>query len=269
MNRDPFSVLGVSSSATEDEIKTAYRKLAKKYHPDLNPGDKSAEEKMKEVNEAYAQALQIRRNGGTWNGGSGYGSSYGTGYGAGGSQGYGGSYYNGNGYGFSGYDDPRQQWQQQGDPFAGFGFNPFADIFGFRGGPQQSAGFRTRMYANPELKAVENHVLARNFHDALDLLNRISEHNADWHALYARADLGLGNRISALEHARKASQMAPGDQDYQMLEREIEAGGQRYQQARQNGYNIRSTFCSNPFLSCCALNLVCNCCLGGRYGFCC
>ena len=125
------------------------------------------------------------------------------------------------------------------------------------------------MYANPELKTVENHVLARNFHDALDLLNRISEHNADWHALYARADLGLGNRISALEHARIASQMAPGDQDYQMLEREIEAGGQRYQQARQNGYNIRSTFCSNPFLSCCALNLVCNCCLGGRYGFCC
>ena len=53
---DPFAVLGVSSSATEDEIKSAYRRLAKKYHPDLNPGDKAAEQKMKEINEAYTQA---------------------------------------------------------------------------------------------------------------------------------------------------------------------------------------------------------------------
>ena len=43
-NRDPFQVLGVPSTASEDEIKSAYRKLAKKYHPDLNPGDKAAEE---------------------------------------------------------------------------------------------------------------------------------------------------------------------------------------------------------------------------------
>ena len=63
MANDPFSVLGVSSSATEDEIKAAYRKLAKKYHPDLNPGDKSAEEKMREVNEAYTRALQIKKTG--------------------------------------------------------------------------------------------------------------------------------------------------------------------------------------------------------------
>ena len=46
MPNDPFAVLGLSSSATEDEIKSAYRKLAKKYHPDLNPGDKAAEEKI-------------------------------------------------------------------------------------------------------------------------------------------------------------------------------------------------------------------------------
>lgn len=50
--RDYYEVLGIGKNATDAEIKSAYRKLAKKYHPDLNPGDKDAEEKFKEVNEA-------------------------------------------------------------------------------------------------------------------------------------------------------------------------------------------------------------------------
>lgn len=53
MKHDPYSVLGVTAKASDDEIKKAYRSLAKKLHPDLNPGNKAAEAKFKEINAAY------------------------------------------------------------------------------------------------------------------------------------------------------------------------------------------------------------------------
>ena len=55
MARSPYEVLGVSPGASKEEVTKAYRRLAKKYHPDLNPGDKSAEKKMSEINAAYEE----------------------------------------------------------------------------------------------------------------------------------------------------------------------------------------------------------------------
>lgn len=55
MTNDPYKVLGVSPDASDEEIKQAYRRLAKQYHPDRNPGDMEAAQKMQEVNAAYEQ----------------------------------------------------------------------------------------------------------------------------------------------------------------------------------------------------------------------
>ena len=264
MTGDPFSVLGVSPSASEDEIKSAYRKLAKKYHPDLNPGDKAAEQKMKEVNEAYAEAIRIRKGGAS---GGSYGGFYG-GYGSGAGYQNRSGYYGGSGrQNYSSNQSGQSGWNQgEGNPFEGFGFgfNPF----GFNAN-QRTTQFRTRNYANPDLKTAESYILSRRYHDALNLLNRVPTHDADWHALYARADMGLGNRISALDHARKASQMAPGDSDYRELLQTVESGRQQYQETRQSGYDFQQAVCGNPFLTCCAINVLASCCCGGRFWFCC
>ena len=90
---DPYSVLGVSSSASDEEIKKAYRELVKKYHPDNyanNPLADLAEDKMKEVNEAYDAIVKMRTQGGGYraSGHAGSGQSYGGGQNYGNQGGY-------------------------------------------------------------------------------------------------------------------------------------------------------------------------------------
>ena len=98
--KDPYEVLGVPRDASDEEIKKAYRRLAKQYHPDVNPGNRQAEEKMKEINAAYdaikdASARQSYAAGGSTGsagtgGYGGYGGAYGP-YGSPFGDGYGGA----------------------------------------------------------------------------------------------------------------------------------------------------------------------------------
>ena len=73
MMDDPYKVLGVEPGASDEEIKKAYRRLAKKYHPDLNPGDEVAARKMKEVNAAYERIKNPEKYQSAQSGATGYG----------------------------------------------------------------------------------------------------------------------------------------------------------------------------------------------------
>lgn len=268
--RDPYEVLGLSPGASDDEIKAAYRKLAKKYHPDLNGGSATAEAKMKEVNEAYTILIKHKNqgysqsygSGGSYGGQGAYGSQGGYG-GQGGSGGYGGGSYGGGsyggqgGYGSGGYQQGGNQGGYGG--FGGFGFG-FEDLFG---GSQRN--YQTTNYTenDPQLKTAANAVLAGRHSEALNILKGISVRKAAWYYWSARANLGLGNRIAALDDARKASQMAPDEPAFRELLAQLNAGGQSYsQRSTQGGY--ASYCCSNPCMTLCVVNMLCNCCCGSR-----
>ena len=170
MNKDLYAILGVDRSADDKKLKSAYRKLAKKYHPDANPGDKNAEQKFKDVGEAYAilSDPEKRKLYDTY----GYAAFDGTGgptggAGAGGPGGY--QYYSsgGNGYqsfhfsgqdaedlfrsmfgdifgsssGRSGYGGSRYSG---GSGFSGFGFGDFGDDTFAGGGGRQASRRQSR-----------------------------------------------------------------------------------------------------------------------------
>ena len=141
--RDYYEVLGIKKGASQSEIKKAYRKMAKKYHPDTNAGDEAAAEKFKEVSEAYSilndpekKKLYDQFGHAAFDGTS----QPGGGYGAGGSGfgGFGGA----GGSGFSGFSQgPDGSYQEY--HFDGNMDDILKDIFGhgFSGGASGSSGF--------------------------------------------------------------------------------------------------------------------------------
>lgn len=234
---DPYKVLGVDPSASEEEVTRAYRKLAKKYHPDLNPGDKSAEQKMRELNAAYEQIKTGKTGGASYERTDG---SYG----------------------------PRPQPQQQpgggayrggsyreGDPFGGFDFGGFGDIFGdiFGNARQEQGG-------SPEIRQARMHIQMQQFASALNVLSRVYNRDAEWHYLSAIASAGVGNRVSALKYAQEAVRMAPGNMEYREFLSQLQQGGYAYQQTGQSrGYDMRNLG-SSFFKILLAQIICCYCC---------
>lgn len=227
MSKDPYQVLGVSPGASDDEIKAAYRKLAKKYHPDLNGGSAAAEEKMKEINEAYTILMK---------GGSSSGQQAGQ----------------------PGYGQQQQQRQGGNDWYGGFG--GFGGFGGYGWSSQGGGGYsrQQRTESGPELAAVQRAVLAKEYQKALYLLAGISNKTAAWYYWSAQANLGLGNRVAALNDARTAVQMDPNNMDYRQLLSQLQMSGQRYQQ-QGAGHGLQDLICGNPCMTLCLANAACNC----------
>jgi len=211
MMQDPYKVLGVSPYATEEEIAKAYRKLAKKYHPDVNKGNEEAARKMAEINAAYEQIKSGKASQSASGGSYGSQEPFGNGYtGSNSNRGY-------DTFGFG------------SNPFDGFdffaGFDPF-------GASQQQGGSRQE-HARSMFDPVLNYLRAGYFNEALNVLAGMSERTAEWYYYSAIANACLGNRITALEHARTAVRMDPENMEYQRLLASIQNSGSAYSQFSQ------------------------------------
>lgn len=235
--RDPYEVLGVSRSASDDDIKKAYRAKCKRWHPDLNPNDPTAEEHFKEVQAAYDAITKGET--GPQAGGNPYGAYSQQSYGS--QQGYSQQSYGG----FNGFD----------------GFDPFGFGFGFGGSSyQQQSGASYSGSDTPEMQAARNFIVNRRYAEARRVLDGMSMRSARWYYLSSLANQGLGNSIDALQDARRAVQLDPNNAEYQMHLRRLQNPGQTYRTQTtyaQPGGMMR--WCWSMIL----LNLLCNCCCGG------
>lgn len=252
--RDPYQVLGVSRDASEEEIKKAYRALSRKYHPDANvnnPNKDAAEEKFKEIQQAYQRIMDEKQNPGR--SGYGYGGSYGNGSGYGS---YGSGYGGNSGSGSDGYDEFEEF-------FRGFGFGGFG--YGGQGTGQRQTANEDEYTVH--MRAAYNYIQSRHYREALNVLSGISDRTAQWYYYSSIANAGLGNNVIAREHARKASGMEPGNQEYRRWVSQVESGGSWYQ-TQQTTYGMPVMDGSSWCMKLCIANLICNLCCGGG-GCCC
>lgn len=190
---DPYDVLEVSHDATEEEITKAYRRLAKKYHPDLNPNNDEAARKMAEVNAAYDMIKAGNYN----------------------------------------YRQTQQQQQQQsygnssGQQYYSYGPFNFYDFTGFYQ-RQQNAYNGFTDYDN-----VRAFINRGAYREALSILYGIQNRNAEWYYLSAYANYMMNNRVTALEHAQRAVRLEPNNYTYQQLLETIRSGRTAYQNRRR------------------------------------
>jgi molecular chaperone DnaJ len=207
---DPYSILGIDPGATDEELTQAYRRMAKKYHPDINPGNKTAELKMREINAAYEQIKKQKSGDVNYEQAGG---------------GYGRQTQNSGGYQGEGPGD-------QGPLGGGFNFwfGDFSDFFNEGQNRQNQELYQARIL-------IEN----RRYGDALLLLSKVSNHTAEWYFYSALANAGSGNRVSALSHAGEAVRMEPGNLQYRALLNQFEKGSFAYRQAGEGrGFSMQN-----------------------------
>ncbi len=251
MDENPYKVLGVDENASIDEVKKAYRKKARENHPDLNPDDPNAAQRMNEINEAYDRIMnpekyaasdRRRAQSSTSSGGysttstGGYSSGR-TSYGGYGQQTRQGSY----GYGGS------RGWT--GD----FDFDDFFGGYGGFAGRVEPIHPEPSNYDSAEMISAINLINSNHPLDALKILNSIpsTNRNARWHYISAIANKYAGNEVRSIEHIRKALQSEPNNADYQRAQAWIQQSAQTYQ--THGGARGFSTFSTNAGLLCCSM----------------
>lgn len=265
MDENPYDILGVPRTASMDEVKKAYRKKARENHPDLNPDDPAAEERMNKVNEAYDRITNPEKYAASDARKRGYGAPYSPGYngysnpnaGGTGSAGAGGTY--GNPYSGTG------SGQGQGGSYqGGAGQNPYEwttinieDLFsGAWGHAQGPIHPEANASDSAEVRQAIFCINSGKWKDAIGILQNIPSTGRDarWHYLFALANNGAGNTVAANDNIRRARELDPNNPDYVRAQSQFAQAARQYtQQAQGRGFTTTSI---DPATLCC----LCMCC---------